>query len=348
MNYLILLLSCLVTAALVPCVRRLALKKGFVDTPDTRKVHEGAIPPVGGLVIFSIFLILSAIFSDKIVTHWPFFAALILLLVTGAIDDARGVPARLKFLIHFIAAISVVFGGATLIDMGNLLGFGATSFGIFAPLFSVCCVVYLINAMNMMDGIDGLCGGLSLIVSLFLIISVALAGQEIPLELFILTGGLAGYLLYNLRTPFCKKALVFLGDAGSMCLGLSLAWYAITLSQEPANVFVPITVAWILALPIWDAFGLFSARIRERRHPFDPDKRHFHHHFLEAGFTAGQATPLILLYAVGLSAFGVFAPKLGVPVWVLTYIWIFMWLAHAQLSYKPQGFIELLKKLKRA
>src|SRR5690606_15367016 len=101
-------------------------------------------------------------------------------------------------------------------------------------------------------------------------------------------GALAGFLVYNLRTPLRKQAAVFMGDAGSMALGLVVAWFAMSLAQEPHVVFAPISVAWILALPIIDICAQFNRRVREGRHPFSPDRGHFHHHFRHAGISSGQ------------------------------------------------------------
>ncbi|MGE4313452.1 MAG: glycosyltransferase family 4 protein [Pseudobdellovibrionaceae bacterium] len=341
------LISFAITLCFVPLLKRLALRIRFTDKPDERKTHEGNIPPIGGIAIFLPFLALMIAENDETVfTSTPFYCALSLLLITGVIDDARHINAKLKFVIHFIAAILVVWGGANLVTMGNLFGYGITDFGMLAPFFSVCCVVYLINAMNMIDGVDGLAGGVSLVIVAFLGLACVTHGVVMPTGLAMLGGGLCGFLVYNLRSPFRKKASVFLGDAGSMSLGLILAWYAMSLSQEPYALFAPITVAWILAFPIWDAFGLFSARIREGRHPFSPDRRHFHHHFLEAGFTPGQTTVIITCYAALLGAIGVFLPATGVPVWVLTYIWIILWIAHAQLTFKPNSFIRFLRRIR--
>ncbi len=328
-------------------LKMIASKTGFTDKPDERKTHKGFIPPVGGLGIFIPFLILLFLLRDteNDLSNWQFYSAATLLLVTGFLDDAFHINAKLKFAIHFVASILIVLGGANLINMGNLFGYGMIEFGIFAPIFSICCVVYLINAINMIDGIDGLSGGLSLVTNGFLILGCVLAGIATPLGLFLLAGGLVAFLCFNMRSSFRKRASVFIGDAGSMTLGLVLAWYAMTLSQAPYDVFAPITIAWILAVPIWDAFGLFSARIREGRHPFEADRRHLHHHFLEAGFTSGQAAPLIVLYAIFLSSVGIFLPQAGVPDWVLTYLWMTMWLLHAQMSFKPNSFIRFLHRI---
>jgi UDP-GlcNAc:undecaprenyl-phosphate GlcNAc-1-phosphate transferase len=271
-----------------------------------------------------------------------------LVLVTGVIDDARGVPAFPKFLIHFTAAfLLVVPGGAQIETLGNILGMGEFRLGWASIPFSIACVVYIINAINMMDGLDGLAGGLGLIILFWLMAACGVSNWwEAFNEIALLAGALAGFLYYNMRHPFRKRAAVFLGDAGSMALGLTIAWFCIGLSQGDHPVVAPVSVAWIIALPIIDAFGLLVARLKEGKHPFHPDRRHFHHHFLNAGFSVGQATGWILLLGACLGAIGFFGPMLGIPEGVLGWVWVALWIGHAGLVMKPEPFVRLLVRLR--
>ena len=178
-------LICLIgTLCLVPILRRLAIETNFVDIPDDRKHHDGLIPPIGGIAIFIPFLVLSGVYAfqaDLLLQDiWPFFTAVIMLLLLGVVDDKYHINANFKFLVHFLAAILVVYNGANLSSMGNLFGYGESNFGWFAPIFSVFCVVYLINAINMIDGIDGLSCGLGVIMTGYLILACMLAGLIPP------------------------------------------------------------------------------------------------------------------------------------------------------------------------
>lgn len=331
----------------VPYARRFALKHGFVDQPGGRKTHEGAIPPIGGLVIFSVFILVSLISGKDFIANWPLYLGLFLLLGTGYVDDRYYVPASLKFFIHFTAAfLAVVPGDVQLTSLGNMFGAGDLELGWFAPYFSVACIVYLINALNMMDGLDGLAAGKSLVILLWLMMASGFGGQIYALlPMLILSAALLGFLFYNMRHPWRRKACVFMGDAGSMSLGFSLACFCIGLSQGEQAVLEPISIAWILALPIIDAFGLFAMRIKEGRHPFSADRRHFHHHFLNAGFSDGKAVSIILSIGAVFGGIGYFMPLLGVPLYVLTWSWIVLWLCYASLAMKPDGFIRFLAKI---
>jgi UDP-GlcNAc:undecaprenyl-phosphate GlcNAc-1-phosphate transferase len=347
---LTLLCAFLACVLAIPLIRSLALNMDFVDAPGARKVHKRPVPPIGGIVIFAVFGAAAPIIHtpDK-----PFVALLLALtpiVITGAVDDYRGVPAGVKFAIHFLTAGIVVFGGDVVIhDLGDLLGLGVVQFGWFAPLFTICCIVYLINALNMLDGLDGLAGGTSLVVLIWYMIAAIIGGAQGMLGLMaLLMVVLAAFLVYNMRHPLRDKACVFLGDAGSMGLGLVLAWFAIVLSQGGAGVLAPVSVAWILALPIIDAFALFALRLSQGRHPFSPDRRHLHHHFLDAGFSVAQATGIILCIGAIFGGLGYLGAEAGLPVPVLGWGWIALWLGHAVLVRHPAPFIRHLRAVREA
>lgn len=330
----------------IPLVCKLADRVGFVDKPTARKQHDHPVPPLGGVVIFSVFLIFMTIWGQ-----FPaaVYCSLALILVVGIVDDAWEVNAKLKFALHFLAAIiMVVGGGAQLQSLGDLLGFGPMGMGWFAIPFSIACVVYIQNAINMMDGVDGLAGGNCLLIFAWLAFADMIPDQgAINSQLPILMACLAGFLVYNMRSPILKNAKIFLGDAGSMALGLMIAWYCITLSQGENAVIRPVSVAWIIALPIVDSFGLLITRLKEGRPPFAPDRRHFHHHFANAGFTPAQTTICILSYSAFLGAVGFLGIEWGVPEYILGWGWVALWIGHAFLTIKSDKFIQLLVWLRQ-
>lgn len=340
------LLGCLI---FIPLACKLAIKIGFVDKPGGRKQHERPVPPIGGLVIFSLFAFISLFVEPSFHDAWAYYVALFLILITGMIDDKNGVRPWIKFSIHFLSAfILVLAGGTELQSLGNLLGFGTIELDWMTIPFSVACIVYIINAMNMMDGLDGLAAGKAFVIFSWFFIACSLAGWWEPATLLlILMAILTGFLFYNFRSRVRRKAIVFLGDAGSMALGLTIAWFAIHLSQGPNPVLIPAAVAWIIALPIIDAFGLLVARLKDGKHPFEPDRRHFHHHFIDSGFDVKIAVRLILSYGILLGAIGFGGTLLAVPEPVLGWAWIILWLSHAAMVMYPNGFKNFLLKIQR-
>lgn len=344
MNFFPLAASFGAVVVLMPAFRMLALRAGLVDHPDERKQHQGLVPPIGGLVIFPVFIIVALFSGLDRALFWPLFVALLILMVMGAVDDQRPLNAWVKFFIQFAAAFLVVLpGGVQLQTLGNLFDLGPFDLGLAAVPFTAVALVLLINAVNLMDGVDGLAGGQGMVVLVWLCAAALMQGQlQVLMPILPLVGVLGGFLLFNMRYPGHPRARVFLGDAGSLCLGLCMGWFCIAASQAPMRVIEPMGVAWLLSLPIMDACAQFYRRVREGRHPFSPDRGHFHHHFLDAGLTPGKTTAVILLLAALLGAVGVIGP-LVVPLPVLTLCWVALLLGHMALARDPQIYKNLIK-----
>ncbi len=345
--YLAPFLAFLAVVLIIPPARLLAIRFGLTDKPGGRKQHEDEVPLIGGLVIFPVFMILGLLAGFSFADYWPLFAALILLLGTGAVDDKLHLSAWSKFAIQIGAAsMIVILGGAQLTHLGDLFGLGTLGLGFMAIPFTITAVTLLVNAVNLMDGLDGLAAGKSSVMIFWLMVACVIAQDWAAFSaLSILLAAIAGFLFFNMRHPLRKKACVFLGDAGSLGLGLVIGWYCIKLAQEPNPAVVPITIAWIIALPIIDACGQFYRRVKEGRHPFDPDRGHFHYHFIHAGLSVGHSTALILLWVFALGGIGYLGVYFGVPEFVLTILWIALLFSHMALSYKPQRFIAKLSRL---
>jgi UDP-GlcNAc:undecaprenyl-phosphate GlcNAc-1-phosphate transferase len=342
-------MALLAVLLLLPLAIRLARVRGFVDVPGGRKKHDDAVPPIGGLVIFPVLAVVALIAGVDLAVWGWYFAALVLLVGVGAWDDRKPVRAIIKFAAQFIAAFLIVGpGGARVVGMGDILGFGDLWLGWMAVPFSVVAVVLLINAVNLLDGLDGLAGGVGFSAALWLVVC-ALLGGSMPDAgaASLLMAVLAGFLFYNMRAPWRPRAIVFMGDSGSLALGLTLAWLAIPMSQpgHPPAV-MPMTVAWILALPIFDICGQFARRVSQGRHPFDADHNHFHHHFINAGLPVGRATLAIVAIAFFSGMIGVAGMVFDVPQAWLAWPWIVALLVHIYLSMRPHRFRRLIMRVR--
>jgi UDP-GlcNAc:undecaprenyl-phosphate GlcNAc-1-phosphate transferase len=153
---------------------------------------------------------------------------------------------------------------------------------------------------------------------------------------------LLGFLVFNMRNPLRRKAMVFLGDAGSMSLGLTLAWFGMGLGRGADPILAPIAVAWILALPIMDTCAQFARRVAQGRHPFSADRNHFHNHFVNAGVSVGRATAVITLIGFLLGLIGVGGMLAGVPEPILAYGWIATLFLHIYMSLRPHRFRRIV------
>jgi UDP-GlcNAc:undecaprenyl-phosphate GlcNAc-1-phosphate transferase len=312
---LITFLALAVTAILVEVARRLAPAVGLIDSPNERKAHEGEIPLVGGIAIFAGLLLVLA-FKGALADHWAFFLAAGLLVATGIWDDVFGVSPHPRLLMQSLAVLIIAVPGEGYIsDLGTILpAIGNLHLGWMAIPFTVFAGVGLINAFNMSDGVDGLCGTLTLVALTGLGIAAGIAGRESELMLILaLAGAVIGFLIFNVRLPQRKQAVVFLGDAGSYLMGLSVIYLAMRLSQGQERAINPVTALWFCMLPLLDTVGMILRRIRRGKSPFSPDREHLHHVFLLANFSV--TTTWLGLAAVAASGMiiGLFGLIAGIP-----------------------------------
>ncbi|MGH8497594.1 MAG: hypothetical protein ACRERV_02110, partial [Methylococcales bacterium] len=240
-------------------------------------------------------------------------------------DDYKDISVRARLITEITAALIMVEWGNTEIkSLGNLLGFGEIRLGPFSIAFTVIAVVGGINAFNMIDGIDGLAGSLSLLVFIFLLVLGLLfdnAGLSMLCSNFI--PAIVAFLLFNLRIPGRNKASIFLGNAGSTLLGFTICWSIISVTQGEGRIISPVTVLWIIAVPLFDTVSIVIRRMRNRRSPFAADREHFHHIVLAAGHGVNQTLAIILLFSIILAIIG-WASDLvfKIPEWCMFYLFL--------------------------
>lgn len=302
----------LLSVVLVSWLRGLAAPFGLLDRPSQRKAHVGLVPVVGGLAIFLAFLFALALLDRPISEQGSLLAGLTLLVAVGVVDDVRDLRPKTKLLMQGGAAVLMVVPGWHVVEVvGDILGAGAFQLGVLALPFSLLFVVALINAVNMMDGLDGLAGGVVAAALFWLaLIASTLGREEALVTILLLLFATLGFLAFNLRTPWRRKASVFLGDSGSMMLGASVAYFAILLLAGPSGASDSTLLAslpalcWLLLLPVMDMASLIVRRLLSGTSPFAADRRHLHHLLLEAGLPAEQVTAVLIGLAVLLGGVG--------------------------------------------
>jgi UDP-GlcNAc:undecaprenyl-phosphate GlcNAc-1-phosphate transferase len=281
---------------------RLAEPLGLVDRPNSRKLHVGHVPLVGGLSVF-IGVLAGALWLGELSRFvQTLLATSAALAVLGALDDRYDLSVRSRLLVQ-TAAILTVIGttGVYIHSLGHIFGHELTLGWVGIP-FTVVAVIGLLNAFNMMDGIDGLAGGLSLVtIGTILLYSNATQVQG-PATLMLLMGGaLLPYLALNLGLVGRK---VFLGDAGSMVLGYLFAWTLIDLSQTTPRHLSPIDVLWCVSLPVLDTLAVMYRRLRQGKSPFKPDRGHIHHIIMGSGLGTRRTLICLIALAATLAFFG--------------------------------------------
>ena len=318
----------LISLALCVVMGRFALRIGFVDIPDSRKRHDAPVPLVG----FAVFLAFAS--SLILVGEGPtafagLFAGLAAIVLVGVVDDKLDLRAPWKLLGQILCvAVVIRLGGTHIVSAGNIYHGAELDLKQWALPVTIFAMVGMINAINMIDGLDGLAGGISLGSLACFAAAAALLGRFDQLLLILLLGGsLLGFLVLNLRHPWRRRASVFLGDSGSMMLGLVLAVVAINLSQQKSQSISPIAALWICGLPVIDTVSLIIRRLAAGQNPMASDRRHLHYLLVEAGFSVGQTVAMLAAVNLAMGAIGllgwylgisdeIMLASFGVPLWV--------------------------------
>lgn len=299
-------LSGVLSFVLTPPVKRLAYKIGAVDVPkDARRMHKRPIPRLGGLAIFFAFLI-SAVLLGKIDAQrvWILIGAVVIVGL-GIVDDRKALGAKFKFVIQILAAaIPVILGGLRIEVFTNPFIFSDSvywSVGALSIPITIIWIVAITNAVNLIDGLDGLAVGVSSIASMTMLAVALFIGEiEIAVILAALAGACVGFMPYNLN-----PAEIFMGDTGSTFLGYMLATLSI---QGLFKVYALISFAvpfLILGLPIFDTGFAMIRRVLSGRSPFSPDRGHVHHRLIDMGFNQKQAVAILYVISVALGLIAV-------------------------------------------
>lgn len=314
LRIILVFLVALFTALFVlPKLARIAKAIGLLDKPsEKRKVHKIARPLVGGIGI-----IIAATFSSLILVPIAglrgYFLGLFLLLIIGFFDDYKQLGHRQKFLAQILATVLLMnFSKVYLVTFGNLLGVGVIAvpdIPLLAWIVTIFCVVGVINAVNLIDGLDGLAGGISFVAFLAFAFHASLAGEEVFMLMNLaLAGAVLGFLRFN-----WYPSVMFMGDAGSLCLGFSLAFMALALTQGSGSHVSPVCALLVLAVPITDTLTVMGKRILRGQSPFTADRYHLHHIFMRFGMGRVLAVKAIIGITVLLSAISLLGPVYQLP-----------------------------------
>lgn len=292
------------TIYVIPSLIKIAEIKNLYDTENGRKSHTGTIPNLAGIAIFGAFIISYCLFGNfKEDTIKYILAALSFVFMIGAKDDIVELTPYKKFAGQIIAAFVVVYLGE--IRLTSFYGiFGISTLPeIVSILFSMTTVVFIINAFNLIDGINWLAGGVSLVISVTFGYWFYVHGyMDYAIMCACILGSIIAFLKYN-YTP----AKIFMGDSGSLSLGLLTAVLSIIFIEESGKIVFasanlpfhvisgPALAIAVLIIPIFDTLRVFALRIFKGRSPFSADRNHHHHRLLDLGFTHVQATAILVV-----------------------------------------------------
>lgn len=316
---LVFVLCVFLAGIVIPQILLIAFRRKLFDVPDERKIHQGAVPRLGGIafkpvIFFSFFLLLGI---DMMVGHTEVlseigkdaqplffgFCSIIVLYLVGIADDLIGVKYRAKFFVQVLCGVMLIAGGVYLDDLNGVLGIHELPAWI-GYLLTVLATVFIINAINLIDGIDGLASGLCSIACLFYGVIFFLFEKYIYSMLaFATLGVLMPFFYYNVFGKVEHHKKIFMGDTGSLTIGMMLCFLSIRLVQcgadEGGKILNPMILAFSpLIIPCFDVVRVYLHRVRNGKNPFLPDKNHIHHKLIAIGMK--QRTVMILIIAVSL------------------------------------------------
>lgn len=283
----------LVVASIIPFVKKIAMHIGALDIPNERKVHKNPIPRLGGLGIFFGFLFGYIVFGQNTVQMNSILIGSFIILLTGIFDDIKPISARYKLVGQVIASAIIVFYGNILLTHVTIFG-QYIDFGIFAYPITLIFIVACTNIINLIDGLDGLSGGISSIFYLSTIIICFFQnrfGLEFTLALITL-GSTLGFLIHNFN-----PAKIFAGDSGALFMGFIIAIISLLGFKTTVitSIFIPLM---ILAVPILDTLFAIIRRLLNHKKISEPDKEHLHHQLLKMKFS--HRNTVLIIYAINI------------------------------------------------
>ena len=284
----------------IPYIRKLAVRLGFVDRPNQRKIHKEPIPLLGGLPLYVGFLITAGGFGRAGKTFWGLAVGGLLILLSGILDDyyktrGRDFKAWPKFVMQIVAALVLVAFGVDINGVNLPISHSYFAFPTWlSVLTTVVWVVGITNMMNFLDGVDGLAAGISAISAMTLFFVALLKGQDsMAVFAVVLMGSALGFLRHNFH-----PARIFMGDAGATFLGYVLAAVAVEGAFKSATLVSLVVPVLALGVPILDTVWVVVRRFRENRPIYVADKGHTFHMLMKSGLT--QIQTVVFLYLLGI------------------------------------------------
>ncbi|TGB02381.1 glycosyltransferase family 4 protein [Halobacillus salinus] len=285
------LLFCLIASILItPLVKKLAVKIGATDQPNHRKVHQIVMPRLGGLAIFLSFATGMLFFFPESELTWPILIGATIIVITGVLDDIMELSPKLKLLGQLVAT-GVVVSGGVVVEFINLPFGGQIEFGILSIPITVLWIVGITNAINLIDGLDGLAAGVSSIALLTISgMAITMGNVFVVFAGFMMLGATVGFLVYNFY-----PAKIFMGDTGALFLGFMISVLSL-LGFKNVTLFSFIIPVIILGVPISDTLFAIVRRVLQKKPLSAPDKSHLHHCLINLGYSHPET--VLIIYAV--------------------------------------------------
>ena len=279
----------IVVSIIHPSLVRIAKMKNIVDNPNARKLNKEPIPVLGGVGVFfgmMFSLAVAGYYVEGFSLHFDIIIAMLIMLYTGVGDDILNLSPRLRFGLQIFTVSLMMFIGDMYIDNFHGLWGVYQLPWVLAVALTIVSGVGIINSINLIDGVDGLCSGYGMFATmLFGVIFMRMGDVSYSVLAFTIFGALIPFMLHNV---FGKKYKMFMGDGGSLVLGFILSLFVMRVIQAGIYTDSGSTISFtlaILAIPVFDTLRVMSSRMLHGRSPFSPDRTHLHHMFIELGFS---------------------------------------------------------------
>ncbi len=315
----------------MPYILQMAKKKELIVKPNKRTAHEGGIPNIGGINIFSSFILSYLLFSTEEInfSHRIILAGMYFILLVGFFDDMVELVPRKKFMGELIAGfLLIVVADIRLTHLHGFLGIEHIHDVISYPL-SFFVFLLIINGLNLIDGVDGLASGLGILICAFFGVYFQLIGiTYLSLMAYALIGALLIFFIYNV---FGHKKKIFMGDSGALVLGYTVFMFVVEFCEvnacntgviNPALVMnaAPVVAIAVLAVPLIDTLRVMITRIKKGKSPFEADKNHVHHLLLSIGLKHREVTFVLLIVNLLFIGLGILLRNVRMDIGILIVI----------------------------
>lgn len=324
------MLAFIVTLFCIWLLAPVARHIGLSDHPGGRKHHNHSTPVVGGIGLFFGFCFGLLTLHISLSEYRGLLGGCALLLLMGIVDDIKDISQRLRLVGQLIAAfLLIVWGGYQLASLGNLFFVGPVNLGLWGMPLTVLVVLCYINAFNMIDGHDGLAGGVALIQLIAL--TWLLHATGLVFSSYVSTvaaAAVVAFLVLNAPLPWRKHARVFLGDAGSTVLAFIIIWFALQLSQVSVAHFRPIDALWVISYPVFDLAQVVVYRLMNGKSPLQGGREHLHHILLRMHLPKSVVALCLYAFTILLIVLGAVLQHVAISEGYVMLVWLLCMLVY--------------------
>jgi UDP-GlcNAc:undecaprenyl-phosphate GlcNAc-1-phosphate transferase len=313
------LVSSLATFLVIHFFRTYAIRVGLTDNPDSRRVHTGSVPLIGGIAMYCGVLVSILVTQITFTNHNYFILITAIIIIIGVLDDHKDISVSLRILFQvLVSIITVTLCGVYIGSFGSLLGSGDIILNEWGYFVAIIAIIGGMNAVNMTDGAHGMAGANSLVTFIALFyLSLESVSHEYVLLIAVFCSVVLVFLMFNLCIGISISKRIFMGDVGSMFIGFTIVWLLIVMSKGEGRVFAPVTALWLFAMPLLEMSSTILRRLISGKSLFKPDLNHTHNVLARLGLSVKNILLLNMLVSTLMAVIGILGEQYEVSEWVM-------------------------------